>query len=629
MSEEQSMESARAGGPGLIGKVRAAWPHLHGYVLLLVLRGRYRSLTRDARPLALHLEREVFPALRERGEKWLSLFIDEEGGPSRLRGASGRAAFEFPGTEPLAGHLRAVGVERLRLDTSLEYGQMVEALLILRHVAREFPSATPGAEEYTGWDAAAIAAAMLGERGYRKVCANMRFDPALRQYEVEYTYCELLFSRVVRNYVERAPNLRDHRALFRLAPYAALCVILLFALADVVLIRSVLVGAVLYIFLAFLAAAAAWLGIHVIGSMQYTQEHHERLIRSYYHQAMVLSRFPMTNPNPVMKLAPDGQPLYLNPATEELLKALGLAKGAVAGLLPDDYRDLVDHCLNEDVAKHTAEASRHGRVFRYTFSPFPDERAVIVAGSDVTYLKEIENELRVLNTQLESLVEARTTELQETQDVTILSLAGLAEIRDKETGEHLQRTRLYVRTLAERLRHHPGYEGYLSDAMIDRLYKSAPLHDIGKVGVRDAILLKPGALTPEELGEMRQHTTKGGDALHWAEKKLGFDSFLSVAREIAYAHHEKWDGTGYPNGLKGEEIPRSARLMSLADVYDALTTRRVYKDAYPHARARQLITEWRGKTFDPAVVDAFLACEDDFIRIAEVYRDPEPVEQRA
>ena len=211
--------------------------------------------------------------------------------------------------------------------------------------------------------------------------------------------------------------------------------------------------------------------------------------------------------------------------------------------------------------------------------------------------------------------------MRETQDVTILSLGALAEIRDPETGKHLQRTRDYVKALAEHLRDHPKFRDVLNDHAIDHLYKSVPLHDVGKIGMPDAILLKPEKLTDEEYERMKQHTTLGGDALRWAEEKLGFDSFLRVARDIAYYHHEHWDGTGYPHGLKGDDIPWAARLMTLADFYDAFTTERVYKEAFPHEHAREDIVRERGRKFDPDVVDAFLAIEDEFIRISKDFSE--------
>lgn len=207
------------------------------------------------------------------------------------------------------------------------------------------------------------------------------------------------------------------------------------------------------------------------------------------------------------------------------------------------------------------------------------------------------------------------------QDVTIMSLAAVAETRDHETGAHILRTQRYVRLLAEKLKHKVNFKRHLNRETIERLYKSSPLHDIGKVGVPDSILLKPAKLTAEEFEEMKKHTTYGRDSLMISEEKLGSNSFLETAREIAYTHHEKWNGSGYPNGLKGEQIPISGRIMALADVYDALTSQRVYKEAFSHEVAREIILNGRGTHFDPEIIDAFLELEKEFYKVAKEFKD--------
>ncbi len=210
------------------------------------------------------------------------------------------------------------------------------------------------------------------------------------------------------------------------------------------------------------------------------------------------------------------------------------------------------------------------------------------------------------------------------RDVIINSMASLAETRDNETGAHIRRTQHYVKCLAETLATFPRYGGQLDASAIDLLYKTAPLHDIGKVGVPDAILLKPGPLTDREFFIMKQHTVKGEEAIQRAESQMGPEadtSFLRWAREIAGGHHEKWDGTGYPRGLCREAIPLSARLMAVADVYDALRSQRVYKKAYSHEVARTIICEGRGAHFEPTVVDAFLICEAEFVAISKRFED--------
>lgn len=225
---------------------------------------------------------------------------------------------------------------------------------------------------------------------------------------------------------------------------------------------------------------------------------------------------------------------------------------------------------------------------------------------------------------LEQMVEQRTSELVLTQDATIYSLASLAETRDPETGGHIKRTQHFVRALAEEVKKLPEFKDALESHTIELLFKSAPLHDIGKVGVPDGVLLKPGPLTDAEFDQMKLHARYGRDALAQAVTILGSTtSFLDHAMEIAYTHHEKWDGTGYPEGLKGEDIPLSGRLMALADVYDALTTKRIYKPAFSHEKAVSIILEGRGKHFDPRLVDAFIRIQQDFREIAERFVDSE------
>jgi putative two-component system response regulator len=208
------------------------------------------------------------------------------------------------------------------------------------------------------------------------------------------------------------------------------------------------------------------------------------------------------------------------------------------------------------------------------------------------------------------------------QDVTIQALASLAETRDSDTGNHIRRTQFYVRALARKLRSHPRFANQLTDPAIVTLFKSAPLHDIGKVGIPDRILLKPGRFTPEEFEIMKRHTTLGREAIEHAEQSLGTDvEFLTTAKEIAYSHQEKWDGSGYPEGRAREDIPLSARLMAVADVYDALISRRVYKEAMPHEVAVALMAAGRERHFDPDAVDAFLAVQDEFRVIAARFVD--------
>jgi putative two-component system response regulator len=237
-------------------------------------------------------------------------------------------------------------------------------------------------------------------------------------------------------------------------------------------------------------------------------------------------------------------------------------------------------------------------------------------------MKRVQDFLRDQNQFLATEVELRTREIVALQDVTIHTMASLAETRDSETGNHIRRTAHYVKTLAEKLRTHPRFAAFLTDQTIEMLFKSAPLHDIGKVGIPDRILLKPGRFEPYEMEIMKTHTTLGRDAIMAAERELGVEvGFLKYAKEIAYGHQEKWDGSGYPQGLAGDAIPISARLMAVADVYDALISRRVYKEGMRHEEAVAIIAAGRGQHFDPDMVDAFLALQDEFIAIARRYAD--------
>ncbi|RXJ84198.1 HD-GYP domain-containing protein [Arcobacter cloacae] len=236
--------------------------------------------------------------------------------------------------------------------------------------------------------------------------------------------------------------------------------------------------------------------------------------------------------------------------------------------------------------------------------------------------KAISDFLRDKNEFLEKEIEKRTKDIIAIQNVTIFAMASLAETRDNETGNHIKRTSNYVKMLAKKLQNHPKFKAYLTDEMIDTLYKSAPLHDIGKIGIPDHILLKPGKLTSEEFEIMKTHTTLGKEAIEHAEKELGYEvDFLKTAKEIAYSHQEKYDGSGYPLGLKGDKIPISARLMSVADVYDALRSKRIYKNSFDLQTTLKIMKDGRGSHFDPDMLDAFLEIHNEFEVIASNFVD--------
>jgi putative two-component system response regulator len=240
-------------------------------------------------------------------------------------------------------------------------------------------------------------------------------------------------------------------------------------------------------------------------------------------------------------------------------------------------------------------------------------------------LKLIRDQLHYQNCYLEREINKRMAENILIQEVSIRALAHLAETRDPETGNHILRTQAYVRLLATLIKDHPRFSTLIDDTYIDAVARSAPLHDIGKVGIPDAILLKSGKLTDDEWEIMKTHAQIGAVAIEQAEQDVKVPvAFLTLAKEIAHWHHEKWDGSGYPDGLAGDTIPVSARIMALADVFDALISRRVYKEPMPADEVRRIILQGRGQHFDPDMTDTFLIYFSDFYEITERHRDPEP-----
>ncbi len=230
-------------------------------------------------------------------------------------------------------------------------------------------------------------------------------------------------------------------------------------------------------------------------------------------------------------------------------------------------------------------------------------------------------QMQEYNLNLERRVQEQVREIATAQLATILALAKLSESRDLETGRHLERVREYCKILLERLRRLPKYAAQINPTYIEYIYLASTLHDIGKVGVPDVILLKAGRLTPEEFAVMRSHTRIGAETLKEVDRQYPGNNFIRIGIEIAESHHERWDGTGYPNGLRGEAIPLAGRVLALADVYDAMTSRRVYKEACTHEQSVAAIVNERGQQFDPDLVECFASAQDEFRAIRMRFED--------
>jgi putative two-component system response regulator len=301
----------------------------------------------------------------------------------------------------------------------------------------------------------------------------------------------------------------------------------------------------------------------------------------------------------------------------------GLSGHEVAQVLKSDPRTRDIPIIFLTAMASTADETRGLTMGAADYITKPISPPVVLARVETQLkVKAAADFLKDKSDYLEQEVARRTLEVLAIQDVTIHAMASLAETRDNETGNHIRRTQYYMKILAEHLRDHPRFRHFLDDETIKLLFKSAPLHDIGKIGIPDRILLKPGKFTPEEFEIMKTHTTLGRDAIAHAEQQLGMNvEFLHLAKEIAYGHQEKWDGSGYPEGKAGDDIPISARLMAVADVYDALISRRVYKNGMSHEEAARIMREGHGKHFDPDVCDAFFACVDQFRAVAAQFAD--------
>ncbi|MCX5793719.1 MAG: response regulator [Elusimicrobia bacterium] len=251
----------------------------------------------------------------------------------------------------------------------------------------------------------------------------------------------------------------------------------------------------------------------------------------------------------------------------------------------------------------------------YITKPFQFDEVCARVGTHLR-LRGLQQELARHNLHLEALVKEKAAEISDSRLAAILSLTKLAESRDKHTGEHIERTRTFATVLAGKMRGDPRHADIITESFIESVSHTAPLHDIGKVGILDSILLKPGRLTPGEFEIMKTHAAIGADTLRTARGRYPGSLFLNMGSDIARSHHERWDGGGYPDGLAGEAIPLAARIMAVADVYDALRTRRPYKPAFTHEQSRALILEGAGSQFDPSAAAAFRAIEAEFAAIS-------------
>jgi len=237
-------------------------------------------------------------------------------------------------------------------------------------------------------------------------------------------------------------------------------------------------------------------------------------------------------------------------------------------------------------------------------------------------LRWLQRELEKHNRHLETLVQSQVKEIADSQMATIFALAKLAESRDDDTGQHLERVQTFCKLLAEALSAQPPFRGHITKTYTENILRASPLHDIGKVAIPDSILQKPAKLDADEFAKMQRHTILGAQTLEAVRDQYPGNSFIKMCIAIAQWHHEKWDGSGYPHGLTGEDVPLSARIMAVADVYDALRSRRCYKPAFPHEESRRIITEGSGRHFDPAIVQAFLTREVEIASLRDNMDDP-------
>lgn len=274
-----------------------------------------------------------------------------------------------------------------------------------------------------------------------------------------------------------------------------------------------------------------------------------------------------------------------------------------------------------DATENKLRAFTEGGV-DYVTKPLQQEEVLARVRTHLN-LRQMQRELERHNEDLENLVAEKIREITDSQMATLVAISNLAEYRDKETGRHIERTSTYCQRLAEALRAGGAYSAEISEAFVRNIFHAAPLHDIGKMGIPDHILNKPGKLTADEFTIMKTHVTIGTETLKNVLGKYPKNMFIRMGLDIAGTHHERWDGKGYPGGIAGEDIPLSGRIMALADVYDALRSRRVYKEGFTHTDSVKIILEGRGTQFDPVVIDAFMSIEKDFAELSEKLKPDE------
>jgi putative two-component system response regulator len=266
--------------------------------------------------------------------------------------------------------------------------------------------------------------------------------------------------------------------------------------------------------------------------------------------------------------------------------------------------------------KEKVEAFSTGGV-DYITKPFQFEEVMARVTTHLN-LRRLQLEMKEYNERLEKVVEAQVREIFESQMATIFAIAKLAESRDDDTGKHLEKVQLICRAIAINLSKNSGYTDIVTRTFIENLFHACPLHDIGKVAIPDNVLLKPGRLTPEEFEIMKTHAAYGAETLQAVSEKYPGNHFIKMGIAIARHHHEKWNGTGYPDGISGDNIPLSARIMAVADVYEAVRSKRCYKPSISHEKTREIIIEGRGTQFDPVIVNAF---EESHEEIEAIYKN--------